>query len=188
MSLITPAVYKEHDPGTALGDDALQRIIDANEAYMVRVLGPHSRVGSPAVEIHNGGHAAVYPGQILGTVVSVEERYGGDPTWYLLAASDYEVLNDGRMVRRLTTGTSARSTWGPYVRLTYVPADNLSERVAALLEMVGMDVTAGVSSGGLQSRTMGSWSETYGQGETGREAAKAKVLARLSPTGGFTFA
>jgi hypothetical protein len=184
VSLISPAVYKEHDPGVALGDDALQRVIDANEAYMVRVLGPHTREGSPAVEIHRGGTSGIMPAQIVGAVSSLEETVDGR-TWTLLAVDDWILLDDGRTLARLSGGTNSRSTWAPLVRVTYVPRSNLEERILALLEMVGMDTTAGVASGGVTSRTMGSWSETYGSGSTSRETAKAKVLARIHPTGGI---
>lgn len=184
MSLITPAVYREHDPGVSLGDDALQRIIDANEAYLVRNLGPHSRVGSPVVEVHRGGTPSLQPAQIVGAVSSVEVTSDGR-TWSLLAADDYLLLDDGRTLARLTGGTNSASLWGPLVRLTYVPLHNLEERILGLLEMVGMDVAAGVQQGGIVSRTMGSWSESYGSGEGSRDAAKAKVLRRLAPRGGL---
>lgn len=184
MSLITPAVYREHDAGCALGDDALQRIIDANEAEMVRKIGPHSRVGSPVVETHRGAMSVLSPGQIVGTVVSLEETWDGR-TWTTLAADDWILLDDGRTLGRLSGGTNSASSWSPLVRLTYVPRHNLEERILGLLEMVGADVSHGVSSGGIASRTMGSWSETYGTGEDSRDATKAKVLRRLAPNGGI---
>lgn len=184
MSLITPAVYREHDPGCSLGDDAVQRIIDANEAEMVRKIGPHSRVGSPAVEVHRGGLASLLPGQIVGSVSTVEETSDGH-TWTLLAADDWILLDDGRTLGRLSGGTNSRATWAALVRLTYVPRSNLEERILGLLEMVGMDVAAGVQAGGITQRTMGSWSETYGSGDGSRETAKATILRRLHATGGI---
>jgi hypothetical protein len=188
MTLISPAVYREHDPGVSLGDDALQRVIDANEAYMVRILGPHARVGSPAVEVIRGGTASLFPRQPVGSVLTVEEQNGGDTTWYTRAANDYLLIDGGLTVRRLSTGDNAASRWASLVRLTYVPRHNLEERILALLELVGTDVATGVNSGGLMSRTMGSWSESYGSGPTGRDATKDAILSRLHPTGGIVLA
>jgi len=183
VSLITPAVYREHDPGVSLGDDALQRIIDANEAYMIRKIGPHSREGSPAVEIHRGAYKVVAPAQVVGVVSTVEESDDGR-TWTTIATDDWILLDDGLSLTRLSGGTNSRSRWAPLVRVTYLPRHNLEERILGLLEMVGTDVSNGVASGGISSRTMGSWSESYGSGEESPEAAKAKVLRRLHPTGG----
>lgn len=182
MSLISPAVYKEHDPGCTLGDDALQRIIDANEAYMVRKLGPHSREGSPVRETIPGESETISPSQPVGSVVSAAEVWGSETT--TLQASDYEILHDGLTLHRLSTGANAAYRWGPVVTLVYVPRHNLEERVAALLEMVGGDVNQGVSTGGVASRTMGSWSESYGSGDTSWEADRNKILRRLHKTGG----
>lgn len=184
MSLITPAVYREHDAGCSLGDDAIQRIIDANEAEMVRKIGPHSRVGSPVVETHRGAMHSLQPVQIVGTIESVQETWDGR-TWTTLASDDWILLDDGRTIGRLSGGTNSASGWAPLVRLTYVPRHNLEERILGLLEMVGADVSGGVTYGGISSRTMGSWSESYGTGEASREAAKAKILRRLAPNGGL---
>jgi len=182
VSLISPAVYKEHDSGCVLGDDALQRIIDANEAYMVRKIGPHSREGSPVQERIQGGSDLLTPRQAVGHIVSVTEWWA---TWtQLLDVSDYEVLHDGLVLHRLMTGQNAAYHWGPYVDLAYVPRHNLEERILALLEMVGGDVTAGVSTGGVASRTMGSWSESYGTGDESRDADRNAILRRIHKTGG----
>ena len=184
MSLISPSVYREHDPGTSLGDDSLQRLIDANEDYMVRMLGPHSRVGSPAIVTGYGsGKRVLWPPTPVGTMVSVEETPNETDPWTALAASDYRVLDGGMGVERLNATTG----WGYRVRLTYVTRDDLARRIVALLDLVGTDVAHGVASGGIASRTMGSWSESYGTGDGGRDAAKAKIIERLR-NGAIVFA
>jgi hypothetical protein len=191
VSLITPAVYREHDAGTSLGDDALQRIIDSNEGYMVRVLGPHSREGSPILEIQRGRTRGLLAHQPIGSVVQIREQASGSTDWTVLDATDYLLENGGQTLTRLSTGTNASSRWASLVEITYVPAANLAERIAALLEMVGTDVGAGVTSGGISSRTMGSWSETYaagGGGSTAGNVAKDAILARLHPRGGIVLA
>ena len=190
MSLISPAVYREHDAGTSLEDDALQRIIDSNEAYMVRVLGPHSREGSPALELHRGRTRHLLAHGAVGTVVQIREQSAGDTVWIVLDPTDYLLEDSGQTLTRLTTGPNAASRWASLAEITYIPAANLAERVTALLEMVGTDVGMGVTSGGVSSRTMGSWSESYGTpgGSGGAKAAKDKILARLHPRGGIVFA
>lgn len=192
MSLISPAVYKEHDPGATLGDDALQRLIDANEAYMVRILGPHTREGSPAVDLFDGGLQTILPRQAVGSVVQVRERPYSDATWTVLASDDYLVLDDGLTLRRVETGTNPSTRWAYLTEVTYVPMSNLAERIAALLDMVGTDVGTGVATpGGLVRRTMGSWTEEYGDGDSGGtsvDAAKNRILARLLPRAGVVLA
>lgn len=190
MSLITPAVYREHDPGTSLEDDAIQRLIDSNEAQMVRVLGPHSREGSPAVQTLRGRVSGLLLEQPAGSVVQVRER-ASDGSWTVLAADDYLLLDAGNTLARLTTGTNSASRWASLVEVTYIPRANLAERIVALLEMVGTDAGAGpTSTGPVTQRTMGSWSETYGASSTStsREATKAAILARLHPRAGIVFA
>jgi len=190
MSLITPAVYREHDPGTSLGDDAIQRLIDSNEAQMVRVLGPHTREGSPAVQTLRGRVSGLLLEQPAGSVVQVRER-ASDASWTVLAADDYLLLDGGNTLARLTTGTNSASRWSPLVEVTYLPLANLAERIVALLEMVGTDAGAGpTATGPVTQRTMGSWSESYGSSSTStsREATKAAILARLHPRAGIVFA
>lgn len=192
MSLISPAVYKEHDPGVTLGDDALQRLIDANEAYMVRILGPHTREGSAAVDLFDGGLATVLPRQAVGSVVQVRERPYSDTTWTVLASDDYLVEDDGLTLTRVHTGTNPATRWAYLTEVTYVPRSNLAERIGALLDMVGTDVGTGVATpGGLVRRTMGSWTEEYGDGDGGGssvDAAKNRILARLLPRAGVVLA
>ena len=166
--------------GSTVVNQVFASAIDANEAQMIRVLGPHSRSGSPVAETHRGALHNIMPVQPVGLVVSIEETSDAR-TWDLLDVDDWMLLDAGATVARLPGGTR----WAPLVRITYVPRANLEERILALLEMVGMDSTAGVASGGLTSRTMGSWSEDYGSGESSREAAKTAVLRRIHPTGGI---
>jgi hypothetical protein len=189
MSLITPAVYREHDPGTSLEDDAIQRLIDSNETYMVRVLGPHSIVGRPVVQVLRGRSHSLLLEQGAGSVVQVRER-GEDASWTVLDALDYMTLDGGQTLVRLGTGPNSARSWAVLVEVTYVPLANLAERMVGLLEMVGTDAGAGITtSGAVVSRTMGSWSETYGSGgATSREAVKAGILERLRPRAGIVFA
>ena len=184
MSLISPAVYREHDAGVSLGDDALQRLIDANEDRMVAIVGPHSRVGTPVVEIYRWADSAfLHVRRAIGVLSLVEESRDGGLTWTVLAAGDdYEVLNAGLTVHRLEA-----TRWALRVRITYVPAADLAERVIALLQMVGTDVVAGVASGGLTGQSMGSWSQSFGSGDLSPEAAKDRILRRLRH-GYITFA
>lgn len=187
MSLITPAVYREHEPGTTLSDDSLQRLIDANEARMVRILGPHYQPGIPATETFDipWQRRLLNLNQAAGSIVSVRSRPRGDIVWLPLAADDYALSDSGLLLYRLTTGTNSASYWHGIHEVTYVPAYNLEERVGALLRMVGIDVTRGPSTGGVTSRTMGSWSESYGGSPTGPDADKDTVLGSLLPHGGM---
>jgi len=183
VSLITPAVYREHDPGCSLGDDALQRLIDANEDRMVRLVGPHSRVGSPVTTVIPDVYSAyLHLSQPIGILSLAEESFDEGSSWTSLTASDYELQNGGLTVHRL-----GATRWGYRVRLTYIPLADLAERVVALLELVGADVSAGVTSGGIASESIGSWSQTFASGDYGRQAAKDRILSRLRH-GSITFA
>jgi len=183
MSLISPAVYREHDPGVTLGDDAIQRLIDANEDRMIRILGPHSRVGSPIVETFRWADSPfLHPVRSIGILSTAEESHDEGETWTTLVSDEYEVYDGGLTVHRLEA-----SRWALRVRLTYLPATDLAERTVALLEMVGSDVGSGITSGGLVSQSIGSWSQAYATGEADRNAAKDRILARLRH-GAITFA
>jgi hypothetical protein len=188
MSLITPAVYREHDPGTSLGDDAIQRLIDSNEAYMIRILGPHSRVGSPVVETFLGRARTRLLRQRAGAVVQVRERASVGDAWTTLDPGDFLALDGGQTLARLASGPNSSHAWAVQTEVTYVPTDNLAERVVALLDMVGADASQGVTSGGITSRTMGSWSESYGSGEASAQAAKDRILAKIHPRAGIVLA
>lgn len=196
MSLITPAVYKEHDAACTLGDDALQRIIDANESLMIRRLGPHAQAGSNAVERFEGGQRTALLQQPAASIVQVRERRGfwQSSAWVVLGTDDWLLENGGLTLRRLAGGTNSWYVWGAEIEVTYVPMANIAERVVALIDLCSLDVSGGASgsmSGGLTSRTMGSWSESYGSGGGTSGTVKSKknaVLASLSKTGGLAIA
>ena len=165
MSLITPAVYREHNAGTSLGDDALQRLIDANETRMVRILGPHYDPGVPVVE----EIAILWKRTILNL------RQPASEILAVQSRPERVLRLDGPGPRRLLACrspgcSSIGSARDPPAdppglgvnEVAYVPRYNLEERIGVLLRMTGVDEQRGPSTGGLTARTMGSWSESYG--------------------------
>jgi hypothetical protein len=189
MSLITPAVYREHNAGTSLGDDALQRLIDANETRMIRILGPHYDPGVPVVEeiaVH-WKRTIINLKQAASEILAVQSRPGGSYDWTVLVPDDYYLSESGLLLHRVGSGSTGGSSWTGVNEVAYIPRFNLEERIGVLLRMTGVDETRGPSTSGVTARTMGSWSEQYGSvSGTAPDPEKDEMLASLLPMGGMT--
>jgi hypothetical protein len=177
MSLISPDELRLREPeiDPAWEDDALQGIIDTNEAEIVRLFGPHARME----ERLYGGTAHLYPARQVGAIVSISETIGVGPgaTTTVLDPTDFQLLDGGRTIRRLASGTNARYRWG-LAEVEYVPLDDIQVRVGVLVDLCKVDLRPT----GIESRTMGSWTEKYSSGkDAGREGERRAILRRLAP-------
>lgn len=173
MSLITPGDLRLRDVDLTpevISDAGLQAIIDENEGEIIRRFGDHAR----AVEVLTG-REFLFPARRVGSVISISEERSG--VALALVPADYQVLDEGRSLRRLVIGaTNPASTWGVST-VEYVPFDDVQSRVGALVALCQIDIRPA----GVESRTMGRWSESYGSSQrSSREDQRTAILRRLA--------
>ena len=99
-----------------------------------------------------------------------------------LDATDYELKDDGQLLRRLSFGaTHPRSRWWHRVDVTYVPVDDLANRKRVQIALVALDLN---HDPGASQETIGSWSESHSQGAGWNyETERRAILDSLSPAG-----
>lgn len=138
MALLTADEVRDHVESD-LVDDALQRIIDAADAEIIRRLGALAS----QTEVIPGDGLFIYLARKASSVTSITERYavsGFSLSDLALAASDYDLLDDGYRIERLTTGTNAASRWNGQATVVYVPQDRTAERKMLLVQLVKSDL------------------------------------------------
>ena len=163
--------FREHVT-TSLGDEPLQRLLDAAAEAIVAVMGPYLTDGTIDEIITPRG-----PGPLLRLsrrAESIDEIIEGTTT---LAADDYQLRSSGYILRRLDTGTNPASYWRNRVYVTYLPQSDLAERDRVQLELVKLDLAY---QPGITQETIGSWSETLAQGDRTYQVERAAILASLS--------
>lgn len=133
--LITTAVARAHIE-TDLVDAALQRLIDDADAEIVERFGSHA--GNLTEELERGSAGRfIFPSRRVVAVVTLNEyALRSEDATVLLAANDYRILNNGRMVERLSSGTNPRSTWGERVVLVYSSSDQTARRTRVEIDLV----------------------------------------------------
>jgi hypothetical protein len=159
---------------TDLPDAALQRLIDAEDAEIVR------RYGAPATQtqVLRGGSASLYLSRQASAITSVSEEVGGTVT--ALAADDYELWSGG-ILEREADGTNGRAAWGERVTVVYVPVADAEQRTACLAQLVQLAVRySGVASESIG----GDYSATKHDYQRERE----RLLRKLAPRGGMVIA
>lgn len=178
--LLTPAQFREHQ-ATSLGDDALQRLLDAAEDAI------SARFGALAAltERRRGGGVLLFLARPVGTIASVTERYG-DPvglTDVVLDPADYTLLPDGQTLRREWTGPHKADRWTDEVIVASTPADDTAERVRVSIALVKLDLTYNP---GLTDERIGDWEEAYNGAALPYATERESILASL--TAGWSFA
>jgi hypothetical protein len=118
MPLVTAAQVKAVFP-TDLADDALQGIIDREEAALVARYGAHTGSLTEVIEPING---ALFTKRPIASVATIDGE---------AVADTVTVWN----------GTGRLTTWGCWNRLTpttivYTPVDDSAERAAVIIELV----------------------------------------------------
>jgi len=133
MPLLTVEQFRTHVK-TTLADDAVQRILDANEAEIVRRFG----AGSPVTEtLYPLGHAYLFLSWPATAITSISETRDGVTT--VLAANDYSHAAGSNILRRLDTGTNSYSTWD-LVTIAYTVTDATAERRRVLIRVSQFDI------------------------------------------------
>jgi hypothetical protein len=133
--LITIAVARAHIE-TDLVDAALQRLIDDADAEIVERFGSH--VGNLTEELERGGFGRfIFPSRrVVGVVTLNEYALASEVATVLLAANDYRVLNNGRMLERLSSGTNPRTAWGERNVIVYSTTDQSARRTRVEIDLV----------------------------------------------------
>ena len=168
-----------------LSDVELQAMIDAITAELDGRFGP---VGEQTVKLgdldepRTSGirhHRLVRPIDPAQPVTIVERNPGnsgaaGDRT--TLDPGDFEVLNDGRTLLRLTGGPNGARYWAPLVEVTYTPKANAAARDEATIKLIQLDLSY---RGGLKSEKAGDYSFTLsGDIAVDREAILQTLVDR----------
>lgn len=160
---------------TGLLDGALQRLIDAADAEIIRKLGALAS----QTEVLPGGRQYLSLARKASAIISASERYSVAGIGYQtisLTADDYRLLADGLRIERLYSGPTPSSVWMGEVDVTYTPADaGLSEREMLLINLIKLDIEFSAVS----SEKVGDESTQYGD----FEAKRAQLFRKMSGGG-----
>jgi hypothetical protein len=138
-NLLTVDEMRDHVE-TDLVDDALEQIIDAADAEIIRRLGPVAA----QTEVLPGGDLYLSLAREASAITAVTERFlvdgFGVQNTPLNLANDVSLLASGRRVERLFTGDNPSSAFRGVVTIAYAPADTTAERKLLLVKLVKLDV------------------------------------------------
>ena len=171
MSLLTVDEVRVHIE-TDLTDIELQRMIDSAEEDIVQKYGPHTSQTDELEEcrLSNVLFLSRPASEIL--TVTEEIHNNGNISQTVLSADDYDLVQSGWRIRRLSSGTNPRSTWGDVVIVQYTPVDETSKREGVLIALVKLDIQFN----GLDSESVGDYSSEQKQYQSNRN----KILSSLS--------
>lgn len=173
-TLLLPAELRQHVESD-LSDTALQRVLDSEEAEIVRRYGAHAT----ASETLAGNQAIILLSRGAASVTAITET-DLDGTELELETDDYRLLHGGHTLERLTTGTNAAAWWAPLVTVEYVPISQVEQRRLVLIELAKLALMYS----GAASERVGDYS-VQGVNYT-RE--RERIMRRLAPLGGMAFA
>ncbi len=183
MSLVTPSIAREMGADGGLSDAALQRLIEREEAEIIRRFGAHWTGAAVSETVHGGG-AALYLKRAATSISSIIEYvYPGDTAPVTLTASDYYLWPAEGRIERLPWGSSASTRWGTPVTVSYIPADDSYLRTQVILELIRIGAAEDASAGGGSvsglgySISGGSSSSTW-QGKRNDQYARLGWLSR----------
>lgn len=187
--LLDVADFREHVK-TSLPDDAVQRLLDGNQAAIEERYGD---LVTPRVDIRLGERNGrfLYLSPRAKSVSLVRELYtdflanqyvvldGPTGSWPTVdyTLSDWMLHDDGYVLERLLTGTHPADHWEQRVEVTYLPVDTTSQRILCLLKLCQLDIDY---SPALQQYRVGLVQRTFNHNfdyDTQREA----ILAMLAP-------
>lgn len=172
MTLLTPDDVREFD-STGLSDDALQLLLDAAEAEIVRFAGD----SDSHTEWFAGGQrvlALARPAASISSIVENEDWGGSTVT---LAADDYIVDPSGYLLYRVATGTHPRWRWWGRIVVTYAPGDDEAIRKGVELDLVRLMESYAP---GQTSETVGAWTTQLASNSVwNNDKERAAILSRL---------
>ena len=127
--LLTVAQLRMHVE-TDLVDEALQRLLDGEEAEIVRRYGEHAT----ASETLPGGGPEVILSRGAASITSVSEQGLDDEEATALEPEQYVSWHGGRLLQRW--GDS--SLWPARVTVEYVPTDDSAQRTNVLIRLMAL--------------------------------------------------
>jgi len=152
---------------TDLNDDALQLLIDDAEAEITEQVGALAS----QVDIFTNEESSmqffyaretdglyVFLARKASSISSIVEkvRWGAGYLTQTLAADDYLLRENNRVIERLASGTNPRTMWGNVVTVTYVPQDDTIRRKAVTIDIVKLEIAYN----GVQSERVGNYSSS----------------------------
>lgn len=171
-TLLTLAEMREHVE-TDIVDGALQRVMNSEEAEI------DSRFGAIATQpdVLGGLGTDLFPSRpiqtVTGTITEILFDTFGNESSTDLNADDFKILNNGRTLKRLTTGTNPRQVWGHRIELTYVPLDETERRIGVLVDLVKLSL----SNNGKKNE----WSGDYRtEQKENYQRERERILSRLT--------
>lgn len=176
MAILTVEELREHVT-TDLGDDALQRLLDATEDAI------NARAGASGSRTEFFDRAGRFitlarPASAISSITE-ESFYGGAVT--TLAADDYRVWPDGYSLERVSDGTNPRRYW--YGLITVVYTATVDDDLRKLVQIELIDSTLNYNPG-LTSQTIGTWTEQYANNAAWNNAEEwESILSKLDGSG-----
>lgn len=181
------AGFRLHVPGVAVGDQAVEELLDAIAEEIDDRFG-FLTVASETFR-PGGSSGPLLLRRKAASILTVTESLGsfGAVSTRVLDPSDYRLETAYRLAR-LSSGTNPATGWSGYgVVVEYLPRDDSARRRMAIVDAAKTEL----AHSGYQSRTLGDYSESTGGG--GNQASdfaseRTKILRRwLAPRGGFVF-
>lgn len=148
MSLLTAAQAQALGIGLSLSATDLQAVIDREEAELVRLFGAVYTGAAISETTHGGGRSLYLKRRITSVSSIIEYLYPGDTAPVTLTTSDYFVWGDEGRIERVPWGTTASTTWGRVVTVSYVPTDDTDLWRMVLAELVRIATEQTATSGG----------------------------------------
>ena len=144
--LLTVAEVKE-SVQTGLSDAALGRIVDAEDAYLRRMLGEHDPATTMFYETDRGGDGfrgwssdrdltrqRIWLPRPASSISTVEDRYLFDSVWRVLEEETYYLSNGGRAVN-----SGYYKPFRTLVRVAFTPVSENAQRTQALIDLVRLE-------------------------------------------------
>lgn len=170
MTLLTAAEFGSL-VSTGLSEDALDILLLAAEAEIVRFAGPSDAV----TELVHGGQRFITLARQADSITSISETLGTDVT--TLETDDYLLYPDGYRIERLQTGTNGRWRWWGRVSVIYAPIGDEDIRRGVERDLVALMLNY---QPGLTSETVGSWTtQLAGNSAWNNNRERESILSRL---------
>ncbi len=135
MPLLTVEQLREHIK-TTLPDDAVQRLLDANEVEIVERYGSSTTAATYVFYPYNVSLIAL-PRMAAAVTSVLEDR---DDTESTLPIANYRLTQGGRTLERRSTPTDGYTTWGDRVVVTYSITNEVARRRRVLVRVMHYDI------------------------------------------------
>lgn len=182
MASLTVDEFRQHVT-TALGDEAVTRILAAAWTAIIEVAGDVDDDGHVTEFVNGGGTFLILTrATTVDDIVSIKE-WTGFSYERTLAADDYRLRADGRSLQRLITGTNVSPVFIGPTEVVYTPTEDDARRQMAQVQLAQLYLD---HHPGVTSETIGDWSESFAGGGDEYAAERDAILASLrAPNLGF---